>query len=133
MGKRVLDRSFLTGTSDFGKVERTSATLSGVGDPVIPAADLSMFKSQLRDKRLQKREELEFAVRSAVAKLGADFYKDVCSEWVERHMQCAACGGSYIERECMTRVNKTLINRRRQHDVPKCSVRPYDPNLICIL
>ena len=28
VGKRVLDRSFLTGTSDFGKVERTSATIS---------------------------------------------------------------------------------------------------------
>ena len=26
---------------------------------------------------LQKREELEFAVRSAVAKFGVDFYKDV--------------------------------------------------------
>ena len=58
MEKRVLDRSFLTGTSDFGKVERTSATLSGVGDPVIPAADLNMFKFQLRGTRLQKREEL---------------------------------------------------------------------------
>ena len=53
MGKRVLDRSFLTGTSDFGKVERTSAAISGLGDPVIPAADLSSFKSQLRDTRLQ--------------------------------------------------------------------------------
>ena len=91
MGKRVLDRSFLTGTSDFGKVMRTSATISGVGDPVIPAADLSTFKSQLRGTRLQKREELGFAVRSAVTKFGVDFYKDKCSEWMERHMQCAAC------------------------------------------
>ena len=47
MGECVLDRSFLTGTSDFGKVEGTSETISGVGDPVIPAADLSMLKSQL--------------------------------------------------------------------------------------
>ena len=92
----------MTGTSDFGKVERTSATISGVGDPVIPAADLSRFKSQLRGTRPQKREELEFAVRSAVVKLGVDFYKDVCSEWVERHMQCAACGGSYFEKEYRT-------------------------------
>ena len=45
-------------------------------------ADLSTFKSQLRGTRLQKREELEFAGRSAVAKFGVDFYKDVCSEWV---------------------------------------------------
>ena len=80
MGKRELDRSFLTGTSDFGKVERTSATISRVGDPVMPAADLSTFKSQLRGTRLQKREELEFVVRNAVAKFGIDFYKDVCSE-----------------------------------------------------
>ena len=33
MGKRIPDRSFLTGTSDFGKVGRTSETISGVGDP----------------------------------------------------------------------------------------------------
>ena len=37
-----------------------------------------------------------FAVRSAVAKFGVDFYKNVYSDWVERHMQCAACGGSYM-------------------------------------
>ena len=77
-------------------------TISGVGDPVIPAADLSLLKSQLRDTRPQKREKLEFAVRSAVAKFSRDFYKDVYSEWVERHMQCPACGGSYFEKECRT-------------------------------
>ena len=133
MGKRVLDRSFSTGTSDFGKVERTTATISRVGGPVIPAADLSTFNTQLRGTRLHNREELEFAVRSAVAILGVDFYKDVCSEWVERHIQCAACGGSYFEKgmQDMSQT-KTLINRRRQHDVPKCSVRPCDPNFIYI-
>ena len=73
-----------------------------MGDPVIPAADLSTFKSQLQGTSLQRREELEFAVCSAVAKFGVDFYKDVCSEWVERHMQCAACGGSYFEKEYRT-------------------------------
>ena len=73
-----------------------------MGDPVIPAADLSTLKSQLRGTRLQKREELEFAVRSAVAKFGIDFYKDVCCQWVERHMQWAVCGGSYFEKECRT-------------------------------
>ena len=99
MGKHVLDRSFLTGTSDFGKVEQTLATISVVGDSVILATDLSTFKSQLRGTRLHKREDLEFAVRGAVAKFGEDFYKDVCSEWVERYMQCAACGGSYFEKE----------------------------------
>ena len=80
MGKHVLDRSFLTGTSDFGMVERTTAIISGVGDSVIPPDDLRTFKSQLRCTRLQKREELEFAVRSAVAKFGVDFSKDECSE-----------------------------------------------------
>ena len=44
--------------------------------------------------RLEKREELEFAVRSAVEKFGVDFYKDVCSEWFEKYMQCAAYVGS---------------------------------------
>ena len=33
VGQRILDRSFLTGTSDFGKVGRTSTTIFGVGDP----------------------------------------------------------------------------------------------------
>ena len=104
-----------------------------MGDPVIPAADLSTFKSQLRGTRLQKREELEFAVRSAVAKFGVDFYKDVCSEWAERHMQCAACGALILKMNTEHELNKTLINQQRQHDVPKCSVRPYDPNFTCIL
>ena len=57
VGKRVLDRSFLTGTSDFGKVERTSVTISEVGYPLIPAADLSTFKSQLRGTRFQKKKK----------------------------------------------------------------------------
>ena len=102
MGKRLLDRSFLTGTNDFRKVERTSATISGVGNPEIPATELSTFKSQLRGTRLQKREELEFAVGSAVAKFGIDFYKDVCSEWVERHMQCVCVEALILKKECRT-------------------------------
>ena len=54
MRKRVLDRSFLTGTSDFGKVERTSATISRVGDPIIPAADLGQISAS-RYKAPEKR------------------------------------------------------------------------------
>ena len=100
VGKRFLDRSFLTGTTDFGKVKRTSATISGVGDHLIPRTELSTFKSQLRGTRLQKREKLKFAGCSAVAKFDVDFYKDVCSERVERHMHCAAGGCSYFEKEC---------------------------------
>ena len=37
------------------------------------------------------------------------------------------------ERNAGHELNKTLINRRRQHDVQKCSVRLYDHNFICIL
>ena len=73
-----------------------------MGDPIIPVADPDTFKSQLRGTRLQKREELKFAVRFAVEKFGVHLNKDVCSEWVEGHMQCAACGGSYFENECRT-------------------------------
>ena len=101
VGKRVLGRLFLTGTHNFGKVERTSATIARVGDPVFQTV-LRMFKSQLRGSRFQDREELKFAVRSAVAKFGVDFYKDVYSEFVERHMKCAGCGGSNFE------LNETL-------------------------
>ena len=52
VGKRVLGRLFLAGISDFEEVERTSATISGVGDPVFLTA-LRMFKSHLR---FQNRE-----------------------------------------------------------------------------
>ena len=60
--KRVLGRLFSTGTDDFSKVERTSLTISEVGDPVNRATELSMFKSQLRGTWFQKRKELKFAV-----------------------------------------------------------------------
>ena len=28
-----------------------------------------------------------------------DFYRDLYSEWVERHAKCIAAGGSYFEKE----------------------------------
>ena len=93
VGKRVLRRLFSTGTGDFSKVERTSRTISEVGDPVNRATELSMFNSQLRGTWFQKREELKFAVRSAVVKFGVAFYKDV-------YCDCAACWGSYFVKEC---------------------------------
>ena len=102
MEKCALGQLFLTGTGDFGRVERTSPTIFGKGDPVNPATELSMFKSQLRGTRFLKREELKFAFRGAVAKFGVDFYKDVYCDWVERLMQCAACGCSYFVKECKT-------------------------------
>ena len=78
LGKCVLGRLFLSGTSDFGMVERTSATIFGVRDSVFSTA-LRTFKFQLRGTRFKKREELKFAVRIAVAKFGVDLYKDVYS------------------------------------------------------
>lgn len=53
-----------------------------------------------RGTRFQNRE-LKFAVRRAVARVGEDF-KDVYSEWLERHIKCVACGGSYFEKEWKT-------------------------------
>ena len=100
VGKRVLGRLFSTGIGNFNKVEQTSSTISEVGDPVNQATELSMFKSQLRSTWFQKREELKFAVRSAVVKFGVAFYKDEYSDWVEGHMHCAAFGGSYFVKEC---------------------------------
>ena len=66
----------MTVISDFGEIEQTLATIAEVGDPAIPTA-LRMFKSQLPFKN---REELKFAVLSAVVKFGAVFYKDVYSK-----------------------------------------------------
>ena len=92
----------------------------------------STFKSQLRGTSLQKREELNFAVRSTVAKFRIDFYKDVCCVgW--RDICSALCVEALISnRNAGHELTETLINRRRQHDVPKCSVRLYDPYFICI-
>ena len=71
----VLGRLFLSGTSNCGMVERTSATIFKVRDFVFPTA-LRTFKFYLRGTRFQNREELKFAVRSAVTELGEDFYTD---------------------------------------------------------
>ena len=38
VGMLFLCRSFLTGTNDFEKVERASATFSGLGDSIFPTA-----------------------------------------------------------------------------------------------
>ena len=38
VGKRVVELLFLSGTSDFGKVERTSVTIFGVRDSSFPTA-----------------------------------------------------------------------------------------------
>ena len=96
VGTRVLHvwRSFLTETSDFEKIERTSATISGVG--ALRTFRLLSFRLHLSGL---SSEELKFAVCSAMARFGVDFYKDISTEWVERHMKCAAYGGSYFEKE----------------------------------
>ena len=75
VGNMFYDDYFLLAKSILG-VERASATISGVGDPVFPTA-LRMFKSQLR---FQHREELKFAVLSTVTKFDANFYKGVYSK-----------------------------------------------------
>ena len=67
--------------------------ISRVRDSVIPATELSHSNLSFVYTVPETRR-----VRSAVAKFGVDFYKDAYSEWVEEHMQCAACGGSYCER-----------------------------------
>ena len=83
VGKRVLGRLFLTGTCDFAKVEWTSATFLWNISPVFPTA-LGTFKPQLSGARFQKREELKYTVRSALAKFGVYFNKDVYSKWMKK-------------------------------------------------
>ena len=63
MVTHVLRRLFLTGTSDFGKIERISATIAGVGDPVFPTA-LRIFKLLsfgLHVSVVEKSWKLQFA------------------------------------------------------------------------
>ena len=69
-----------------------------------------------------------------MAKFGVNFYNDVCSELGERDICSALRVEALIsKRNAGHELNKTLINRRRQHDGSKYSVRLYDPNFICIL
>ena len=49
--------------------------------------------SKLQCTWFRSREEFESAVCSAMARFGVDFYKDITSEWMERHMECDAYGG----------------------------------------
>ena len=82
------------------KIERISATISGVGDPVFIYNSAKNIKtSKLRGTWFRSREELEFAVCRAVAGFGFDFYKVIPSGWIERHMKCSAYQGSYFEKE----------------------------------
>ena len=66
MVTRVLWRRIvLTGTSDFGKIERISATIAGVGDPLFPTA-LRIFKLLsfgLHGSGVEKSWKLQFAER----------------------------------------------------------------------
>ena len=79
------------------KIERISATITGVGDPVFTTA-LRTFKL-LSFGVHGSGVELEFSVCRAVARFVFDFYKDISSGWIERHMKCSAYQGSYFEKE----------------------------------
>ena len=88
----------MTGTSDFAKVEWTSATFLRNRIPCVSNSARNVQISALRN-RVQKREELKYTVRSALAKFGVDFNKDVYSKWVKRHRKCTACRGSNFDKE----------------------------------
>ena len=87
MGTRVIWRSFLTGTSNFEKIERTLATIFSAKN---------IQTSLLRGTWFWSREKLEFAVCSAMARFGVYFYKAIFSEWMERYLKCADYWGSYF-------------------------------------
>ena len=64
VGTRILWRSYLTGTSDFEKFERTSATISGVGDPVFPIAlrTFKLLSFGVHGSGVEKSWNLQFSV-----------------------------------------------------------------------
>ena len=83
----VLWRLFLTGTSDFGKIKRLSATIAGVGDPVFPTA-LRLFKLLsfgLHGSGVEKSWKLQFAEQ--LARFGLHCHKDMSSECIDGHMK----------------------------------------------
>ena len=65
VGTRDLWRSFMTGTSDFEKIERTLATISGVGDPVFPTAlrTFKLLSFGVHGSGVEKSLNLQFAVQ----------------------------------------------------------------------
>ena len=77
----VLWRSFLTGTSDFEKIERTSATISGVGDPIFPTAlrTFKLLSSGVHDSGVEKSWNLQFVAHYQDTM--KTFIKNVCSKW----------------------------------------------------
>ena len=77
LGKCVLGRLFLSDTSDFGMVERTSAMIFRVRDTVFPTA-LRAFISDSRYTVAEKRR-VEICSSQCSRKFGVEFYKDVYS------------------------------------------------------
>ena len=61
----VVWRSFLTDTSVFEKIERTSATISGVGDPVFPTSlrTFKLLSFGVHGSGVEKGWNLQFAVQ----------------------------------------------------------------------
>ena len=99
VGKRVLGRLFLTGTSDFGKVEWTSANFLRNRRPWVSNSARNVQISALRYTVLEKRRD-EIYSSQCIGKFCVDFNEDVHSKWVKRHMKYTVCGGSFFDKEC---------------------------------
>ena len=58
-------RSFMTGTSDFEKIERKLSKISGVGDPVFPTAlrTFKLLSFWVHGSGVEKSLNLQFAVQ----------------------------------------------------------------------
>ena len=77
VGKCVLGRIFLSGTSDFGKVERTSAMIFRVRDCISDSAkNIHISASRYTFPEWRR---FEIRILQCVAKFGVDYYKDVYS------------------------------------------------------
>ena len=97
---------------DWHKQFRDGTVDISLGDPVFPSV-LRALRARFR--RISDAQ----LVLSAVAKLSADFYRDIYSEWVERHSRCI----QKRMKEMRYIVSVPLINRSRHNDVPKRSMR----------
>ena len=97
---------------DWHKQFRDGTVDISLGDPVFPSV-LRALRARFR--RISDAQ----LVLSAVAKLSADFYRDIYSEWVKRHSRCI----KKRMKEMRYIVSVTLINRSRHNDVPRRSMR----------
>ena len=81
-------------------------------------------KSQLRGRKLENSFELKAATMTIITILDIEWYLNVFSKWVSRHMKCIWSAGEYFEKIC--RVIKDITSKRYN------ATSKLDPELLLV-